>query len=341
MGNRLRIGIVGTGFIANVVAKAIGEADGAQLIAVSSRTLEVARKFADSHGAETAFDSWQELTAWAGVEAIYVGTPTAVREEICLAAAMNGKHLLAEKPFASLPSLRRITSACRAGKVAFMDATHFVHHPRTARLKAEMPEMIGQSQVVHTTFFFPLMDRTNIRFNTNLEPTGALGDMAWYSMRAAVEFLPNTVLDRVEAYIQKDPVTNAVIRASGLLVFDDGATATWDVGYNVGVCIMDLDILGTQGMMALDDFVLDWSKGFPFDNPDHRLGFTFRTGMASPEEFRFIETPSEKSAQALMIEAFVNMVRNPDRTDLREASISTSEATQGLLDAIWEKTTRR
>ncbi len=257
-----------------------------------------------------------------------------------MAAALNGKHLLAEKPFASLPSLQRITSACRSGRVAFMDATHFVHHPRTVYLKTKMQELIGQPQALHTTFFFPLEDRSNLRFNTALEPTGALGDMAWYSMRAAVEYLPNVVLEKVEAFIQRDRQANSVIRASGLLVFKNGSTSTWNVGYNTGAFIQDLDLLGEKGMIALDDFVLDWSKGFPFDNPHYEVGFSLRTGMASPEEFRFIKTPSGKSAQALMIESFVNMVCNSDPAELEE-SIRASERTQALLDRIWEKATRQ
>lgn len=36
-------------------------------------------------------------------------------------------------------------------------------------------------------FYFPFSDRENIRFDPTDEPMGAVGDMAWYSMRAVVE----------------------------------------------------------------------------------------------------------------------------------------------------------
>jgi predicted dehydrogenase len=58
-------------------------------------------------------------------------------------AAASGKHVLGEKPFANLPSLRRITAACRKKGVGFMDGTHFVHHPRTAHIKNTLREKIG------------------------------------------------------------------------------------------------------------------------------------------------------------------------------------------------------
>ena len=106
----LRWGVVGTGGIANSMAPRIQQADHAELVAVSSRRMESAKKFAGQHSVSNAFDSWSDMLDWDGVDAIYVATPTSVREEICIAAAKAGKHVLGEKPFADLPSLQRISS---------------------------------------------------------------------------------------------------------------------------------------------------------------------------------------------------------------------------------------
>ena len=339
MNARLRFGIVGTGMIANVIADAIEGVEEAELVAVASRRRETADDFARKHGSPRVFESWEELVAWDGVDAVYVATPTSVRERVCVAAAQNHKHLLADKPFASIGSLQSITSACRNSGVAFMDATHFVHHPRTKKLKQELENRIGRLQSVRTCFFFPLMvmDPSNIRFNPEKEPTGAIGDMAWYSMRAITEFMPGeATLANVSGFAQRDEATGAVIRGSGLLVFMDGRTSTWEVGYNSGACIMDLDLLGDQGMISLDDFVLDWAGGFAFDDPDYPVGFTQRSGIMSPGEFKRITTPSPQRATILMIRNFVGLTRNlTDET--AGASISISEQTQRLLDSVWEQ----
>ena len=143
----LRWGIVGTGGIANRMAPMIRAAAGADLAAVSSRRMERALEFAGKHDVGKAFDSWAEMCAWDGVDAIYVATPTSVREEICLAAAVGGKHVLGEKPFANLPSVQRITAACRQHGVGFMDGTHFVHHPRTAHIRSVISERVEKSAV--------------------------------------------------------------------------------------------------------------------------------------------------------------------------------------------------
>ena len=69
----------------------------------------------------------------------------------------------------------RMTQAAAANGVCVMDATHFVHHPRTAAIRAACPEKIGTPRTLHTTFYFPFSDRNNIRFDQKQEPMTAAG----------------------------------------------------------------------------------------------------------------------------------------------------------------------
>jgi predicted dehydrogenase len=334
----IKFGIVGTGFIADVVAHAIKQTEG-RLVAVASRRHESAKAFADKHGGMQVFESWNDLVAWDGLDAVYVATPTSVREEICIAAARNKKHILAEKPFASLTSLQKITQACNANGVSFMDATHFAHHPRTRQLKQELEERIGKVQAINTSFFFPSMDRSNIRFDPEKEPTGAFGDMAWYCMRAIAEFATaGSSLVSGSGFVQRDNVSGAYIRSAGVLLLSDGCTSTWDAGYNSGSCVMDLKLFGQQGMISLDDFVLDWADGFAMNIPDYPVGFTQRSGIVNPTEFKAITTPACQSQVVNMIQNFIALTDDPEGQAAR-ASICISEQTQGLLDAVWDQLT--
>ena len=169
----LRWGVVGTGSIANGMARMIKQAAGSELAAVASRKMETGKEFASRHGIPRVFDSWKKMLSSKDVDAVYVATPTSAREEICLFAASQGKHVLGEKPFANLPSLRRITAACRQNRVGFMDGTHFVHHPRTAQIKAALREKIGAPWTIDSAFQFLLTDADNIRLDPVLEPYGA------------------------------------------------------------------------------------------------------------------------------------------------------------------------
>jgi predicted dehydrogenase len=324
----LRWGIVGTGSIANHMAPMIRMAARAELAAVASRKIESAKQFANTHGIPGAFGSWSEMLASNTVDAIYVATPTAVREEICLLAAVNGKHVLGEKPFANLPSLRRITSACRDKGVGFMDGTHFVHHPRTARIKTTMREKIGWPWSIDSAFQFGLTDADNIRMDPDLEPYGAIGDAGWYNMRAAVEYTaPGVKVVGVDAYVRRDQKSKAVITGSGVIAFDDGSTNTWNCGFDAGALNMDLRMSGAGGQFSLQDFVQNEGNGFA--EYDYRKG-----GLGAGGTLERIRVVSAKPAAALMFDNFAAMVGDPERF---EASVAASERTQEWLDAIWTK----
>ncbi len=322
----LRWGVVGTGGIANAMAGMIKLAEGAELAAVSSRRMETAKAFSDRHGAAATFDSWAEMAASDKVDALYVATPTSVKEEICITAADNGKHVLCEKPLASRASALRIIAACRKNNVAFMDGTHFVHHPRTLDIKARRKERLGEPWSVASAFQFNLKDRGNIRFNTVLEPMGAIGDAGWYNMRAAVEYLPPEVeLETVSAYLRRDPETGAAISGSGVLQFSNGASSTWNCGFDSGAVVMDLRITGPKGVINIDNFLSQ--------DADGSASFLYRGGGWGPSAVRdTITIASSKPGAALMFEDFGSAARD---AKLREQWMRASERTQAWLDAAW------
>jgi len=320
----LRWGIVGTGGIANSMAPRILEADFAELAAVSSRRMESAQEFATQHGAGKAFDSWQDMLAWDGVDAVYIATPTSVREEIAVAAAKAGKHVLGEKPFANLPSVQRIAAACRANGVGFMDGTHFVHEPRTAHIKARLAQDLGWPWSVASAFQFGLSDTSNIRLQPDLEPYGAIGDTGWYTMKVAAEYIAaGAEIVDCDAYMRRHPDTGACISGSGVIRFDDGSTSTWNCGFDSGAGVQDLRLSGTRAVIKLDDFLRS-------RRDDHAGAYELRTGWQEREE---VIVPAPKRGATLMFEDFAAMVADPA---WNEASIASTERAQRWLDAVWQ-----
>lgn len=331
----LRLGIVGSGMIAGIIAKAAQQVESINLVAVTSRRLESANAFAEEHDIEKVFSNWQEMLASNQIDAVYIATPTASKEEIALYGAENKKHLLVDKPFVSLDSVQTMVTSARDNGVAFMDGTHFSNNPRTQQIRDEMPSSIGAPQAVRSSFFFPFMDRSNIRFNPEKEPTGAVGDMTWYTMRAVAEYLqPTESIKTIAGDIVRDEETGAVIRGSGMIAFEDGKSSTFDFGYNAGVCLMDLDILGHDGMFNLSDFVLDWKNGFAFDNQNHVTGYTKRSGMAQPEEFEFVSADSHEPQTVSMMRNFASYASEPNSPKAQQA-VELTLKTQEMLDAYW------
>jgi predicted dehydrogenase len=333
--SRLGFGIVGTGYIAGVIADALARSARAGLAAVSSRRIENARRFVEKRPGAAAVQGLDALLAREDVGAVYVATPTAAKEDIALAAIAAGKHVLVDKPFASLDSARRMTEAAAARGVAFMDATHFVHHPRTAALRAAIPKMIGSPRSLHTAFYFPNTDRNNIRYDATQEPMTALGDMGWYSMRAVVEYLrPAGRIAKAATVPERDPGTGAIVRAAGLIAFESGEVSTFDVGYTAGTILMDLQLLGTTGVIGMDDFVLAWAGSFAFKDPDSPAGYTYRTGKATRKEATFVPTPGSTGQEVAMLDDFAELAASGDAARRAGYAASTLK-TQEYLDALW------
>ncbi|QDV07239.1 Glucose--fructose oxidoreductase precursor [Planctomycetes bacterium Poly30] len=318
----LRWGIVGTGQIASSMASSIKAAQSADLAAVSSRRLESAQAFAERYGTAHAFDSWEEMANSDKVDALYVATPTSVREEICIAAARGGKHVLGEKPLASLASVDRILAACRENDVAFMDGTHFSHHPRTRELQARRDGWIGATTLVDSSCAFNLQDRSNIRYNTELEPMGAIGDAGWYNMRAAVECLPPGVkLESVSAVLRRDKETGAAMGGSGELRFEGGLRSTWTCGFDASPSSMHVHIEGADGQIEM--------PGFLFQDSDHSARLEVKRAGGEPTTHRIA---SGSPGSVLMFEDMAAAAADPS---LRAGWANRTRRTQALLDAVW------
>ena len=333
--SQLGIGVVGTGFIAGVVADAIAQAKKARLVAVSSRRLENAQNFVSKRPGVAAVQGIDNLLSRISVGAVYIATPTVAKEDIALAAIAAGKHVLVDKPFIDRASAERMAKAAAAKGVEFMDATHFVHHPRTAAIQAATSAQIGVPKSLHTAFYFPFSDRGNIRFDTKQEPMTALGDMAWYSMRAVVEYLrPQGPITKVVTNPERDRESDAIVRASGLIAFAGGQVSTFDIGYTASTILMDLQLLGTTGVIGMDDFVLDWTSSFAFKNPDIATGYSHRTGMATRKDATFFPTPASTPQEVAMIETFAELAAS-DKADRRTAFVEATLKTQEYLDALW------
>jgi len=317
----IRWGFVGTGSIAKQMAKATKNAPNAVLTASSSRTLQKAEDFAAKYEASKAFDSWAEMCQWEGIDAVYVATPTSVKEEISIAAAKAGKHVLCEKPLPNLPAVKRILAACHENNVAFMDGTHFSHHPRTIQLENEIDDLAGKRRTLDSIFQFKIRNKTNIRVNPELEPMGVLGDLGWYNMRAIVDYLPpNVELKSVDAFIRRDQESQAVIGGTGILYFVDGSTSTFSCAFDAGASRQEARVVGEQGNIDIPKFV-----GHDGDNSASFI-------HSAKKNKQTVKAEAPRPDAAILFENFAAQVHNPA---LREKWETKSKRTQELLDAVW------
>ena len=112
-----RTGIVGTGFIAGVHARAV-RASGGTVSAVLGRTPAGTHEAADRLGADRAARDLDDLLA--DVDVVHVCTPNASHAALAEAVLAAGRHLVVEKPLATSVADARRIAACadEAGVVA-------------------------------------------------------------------------------------------------------------------------------------------------------------------------------------------------------------------------------
>ena len=135
--NQIRVGIVGTGFMAVAHIRAYQQVKGIEIGALcnpSGRNLD--GDFSDVHGnvgsdepvkldmnGVTAYHSLDELLADDSIDLIDITTPTFLHHEQALSALASGKHVLCEKPVArTSEQAREITEAAKTAKGFFMPA---------------------------------------------------------------------------------------------------------------------------------------------------------------------------------------------------------------------------
>ena len=159
----------------------------------------------------------------------------------------------------------------------------------------------------------------------------------WRGIRCGrVEYLrPEGLKTKVVTTPERDPKSNTVVRASGLIAFDGGEVSTFAIGYTAGTVIMDLQLVGSSGVIDMDDFVMDWANSFVFKNPDIEIGYFHRTGMATRREVSFIPTPTKTAQELTMIETFTELAASSNVAGRIEYATFALK-TQEYLDALWK-----
>ena len=99
---KLRWGILSTGHIARTFATQLGPSESGSLTAVGSRTRASAARFADDFGGAGAYGSYEALLGADDVDAVYIASPHPQHVEWAIKAVQAGKHVLCEKPMASI-----------------------------------------------------------------------------------------------------------------------------------------------------------------------------------------------------------------------------------------------
>lgn len=220
----LRVGILGAGKIAGIMARTLREMENVQAWAVASRERERAEEFARTYGIERAYGSYEELVEDPAVDLIYVATPHSHHAEHCLLCIEHGKPVLCEKAFTANAAQARQVLARAEERGVFLTEAIWTRYMPSRRM---IDDLIGEGalgEVVSLTanLGYPLTHVERI-----MEPAlagGALLDIGIYPLNFASMVLGDEVEDVTSACVKTSTGVDA--QSSIVLRYRDGKMAT-------------------------------------------------------------------------------------------------------------------
>jgi predicted dehydrogenase len=139
--SKVKVGLVGSGFIADIHAAGFQMVPDAELVAVASPTPGKAAHFARERGIGRAFEDYRDLLALKEIEVVLLGLPNYLHCQATLAAAAAGKHVICEKPLCrSLEEADQMIDACKKAGVLLMYAEELCFAPKYVRAKKLVDE---------------------------------------------------------------------------------------------------------------------------------------------------------------------------------------------------------
>ncbi len=191
---KLKIGLLTTGFIAEIIADAIKKRiTSAELYGVSSRDFYKAQKFAEKHGVEKAFGSYLELVQDPLVDLVYISSPASLHYEHVRMCLENNKHVLCEKPFMlNVEQAKEVIEIARERKLFLLDGLWPWYLPMAKKITEIIKSgIIGNVKVVNANQHYPTPKTARAR-DINLGG-GALMESGVYLIGFALLILGNEV----------------------------------------------------------------------------------------------------------------------------------------------------
>jgi len=221
----VRWGIVGPGRIARAVVQDFVHVEGAEAVAVASRSADRARAFADEHRLPTAYGSYREIVAADDVDVLYIATPHPQHHAIALAAVEAGKAVLVEKTFtATVAGAEEVVAAARAHSVFAMEAMWTRFQPAIVAARTLVEDgAIGEVRQVQADLGVDQPGNPSDRLFDPAQGGGAMLDLGVYVVSFAQYFLGTP--DHL--HVSGSLTSTGVDAEAGLLLgYDDGRAAT-------------------------------------------------------------------------------------------------------------------
>ncbi|MFJ6727926.1 Gfo/Idh/MocA family protein [Streptomyces sp. NPDC091281] len=275
--SEVRVGVVGTGFIGRIHARAVRQS-GARLVGIAGATPASAAEGAEALGAERAFTSAEELIASGLIDVLHVCTPNHLHAPLALKAIDAGLAVVCEKPLATdAPTAALMAERAQgAGTVATVP---FVYrfHPMIREARARLAGL-GRLSLIHGGYLQDWLLRPTDD-NWRVDPgqggpgrtTGDLGSH-WFDL---VEFVTG---ERITGLAARTSTVVTERVTSGPVTTEDLAVVQFVTGSGaLGVAAVSQVAPGRKNRLFLEVSAASGSLAFDQEDPE-RLWLGGRDG---------------------------------------------------------------
>ena len=142
--NKIKIGIIGAGYIGGVHASILARDERVKIAAVHDLARERAQALANTCGARVTYSALEVIES---CDAIYITTPNTKHTELAIAAANAGRHVFCEKPMAtSIADAQTVVAAAQKSGAVFQVG----HNRRFAPVYVMLKRMLAEGQTPHS-----------------------------------------------------------------------------------------------------------------------------------------------------------------------------------------------
>jgi predicted dehydrogenase len=245
----VKAAVIGVGSMGKNHARVYSELPEAELVAVADASADLAHSTATKYGVR-GYADYREMLAVERPEAVSVAVPTALHQEVALAALEAGSHILVEKPIAAtLEEGRTIMARAQALNRRLMIGHIVRFNPAVQALKQKL--LAGELGRI-----YQIICRRVGPFPARIRDVGVVIDLAPHDLDL-MRYL--TGLDPLRVYAE----TERRIHSShedlvlGLLRFADGVTGSLEINWLTPTKVREVLVLGERGMFRVDDLTQD------------------------------------------------------------------------------------
>ncbi len=316
MFGRFKVGIIGTGRIAGVMAGTLSLMSGVTCYAVGSRSIDKAQTFAKTYGVKKAYGSYEELLADPKVDLVYIATPHSEHYKHARLALMAGKPVLCEKAFMLNEAQAKEIFALAEEKNLFIaEAMWSRFLPVMVKIKEVLASnVIGEPSMLTASLGFNITFKD--RINDPALGGGALLDLGVYSLNFASMVFGDDISDIMSICTfnnlgmdMQDSITlryadgkMAILNATAVSKADNRGVIYGSKGYIV--------VENTNNPVGITVYDNNNNKLAYYKRPKQKTGYEYEimSCMKAISE-RWLECPEMPHAQTLKIMNMMDFIR--------------------------------